>query len=62
VHDGSIAVEPAGDCRISADSAAFLLVAYGRIGQLGPILRGQLIAWGRRPWTALRLNSFIRNP
>ena len=55
-------MEPAGDCRISADSAAFLLVAYGRIGQLGPILRGQLIAWGRRPWTALRLNSFIRNP
>ena len=38
------------------------LVAYGRVGQLGPILRGQLIAWGRRPWAALRLNSFIRNP
>jgi hypothetical protein len=49
-------------CRISADPAAFLLVSYGRVGQLGPILRGQLIAWGRRPWAALRLNSFIRNP
>lgn len=67
VHDGSLTVEPVvsrapADCRISADPAAFLLVAYGRGGQLGPILRGQLIAWGRRPWAALRLNSFTRNP
>jgi uncharacterized protein (TIGR03083 family) len=67
VHNGSLTVEPAAskapaDCRISADPAAFLLIAYGRGGQLGPILRGQLIAWGRRPWAALRLNSFIRNP
>lgn len=67
VHDGSLTVEPVVsrapvDCRISADPAAFLLVAYGRVGQLGPILRGQLIAWGRRPWAAPRLNSFIRNP
>lgn len=67
VHDGSLTVEPAvsgapADCRVSADPAAFLLVAYGRVGQWGPILRGQLIAWGRRPWAALRLNSFIRKP
>jgi uncharacterized protein (TIGR03083 family) len=67
VHDGSLTVEPVAsrapvDCRISADPAAFLLVAYGRVGQLGPILRGQLIAWGRRPWAAPRLNSFIRHP
>ena len=67
VQDGSLTVEPVAsrapaDCRISADPAAFLLVAYGRVGQLGPILRGQLIAWGRRPWAAPRLNSYIRNP
>jgi uncharacterized protein (TIGR03083 family) len=67
VHDGSLTVEPIvsrapADCRISAGPAAFLLVSYGRVGQFGPILRGQLIAWGRRPWAALRLNSFIRNP
>ena len=43
-------------------TAAHLLVAYGRVRQLGPILRGQLIAWGRKPWAAPRLNSFIRNP
>lgn len=67
VHDGRLTVQPVvsrtpADCRISADPAAFLLVAYGRVGQLGPILRGQLVAWGRMPWAARRLNSFIRNP
>ena len=65
VGDGELAVEPmiSGtpvDCRISADPVAFLLVAYGRIGQLKPILRGQLLAWGRRPWAAVRFGSFIR--
>jgi uncharacterized protein (TIGR03083 family) len=66
-RDGTLAVEPgtrggAVDCRISADPAAFLLVAYGRVGQWGPIVRGQLLAWGRRPWAALRLTSYMRNP
>jgi len=65
--DGTLAVEPGApgvrvDCRISADPAAFLLVAYGRVGQWGPIARGQLQAWGRRPWAALRLTSYLRNP
>jgi uncharacterized protein (TIGR03083 family) len=67
VGDGTLAVEPVTpgvgvDCRISADPAAFLLVAYGRVGQWGPILRGQLLAWGRRPWAALRLTSYVHNP
>jgi uncharacterized protein (TIGR03083 family) len=67
VGDGTLGVEPgtpgvAVDCRISADPAAFLLVAYGRVGQWGPIVRGQLLAWGRRPWAALRLTSYMRNP
>jgi len=66
-RDGTLAFEPGVpgvrvDCRISADPAAFLLVAYGRMGQWGPIVRGQLLAWGRRPWAALRLTSYMRNP
>jgi len=66
VHGGELTVEPAVsrarvDCRISADPVAFLLVAYGRLSQGAPILRGQLIAWGRRPWAALRFGSYIRN-
>jgi uncharacterized protein (TIGR03083 family) len=67
VRDGTLGVEPGTpgvtvDCRISADPAAFLLVAYGRVGQWGPIVRGQLLAWGRRPWAALQLTSYVRNP
>jgi uncharacterized protein (TIGR03083 family) len=67
ISDGTLGVEPgtpgvAVDCRISADPAAFLLVAYGRVGQWRPIVRGQLLAWGRRPWAALRLTSYVRNP
>jgi hypothetical protein len=67
VHEGNLTVESLTsrapvDCRVSADPATFLLVAYGRVGQWGPVLRGQLLAWGRRPWAAMRLSSLTRNP
>jgi uncharacterized protein (TIGR03083 family) len=66
VDDGALTVEPrsAGpvDCRISADPAAFLLVSWRRTGQWGPIARGQMVAWGRKPWLALRFASLIRAP
>jgi hypothetical protein len=29
-------------------------VGYGRIGQLGPIVTGKLVTWGRKPWLAPR--------
>jgi hypothetical protein len=60
--DSSAASGAAVDCHISADPAAFLLVGYGRTSQWGPIVRGRLLAWGRRPWQALRFGSFIRSP
>ena len=50
------------DCKISADPAAFLLVGYGRQSQWGPILRGKMMASGRKPWLALRFNSLLLNP
>ena len=50
------------DCHISADPVAFLLVGYGRISQLGPILRGQMLAWGRKPWLAPKLATMLRSP
>ena len=56
--DGRLRVEPspAGpvDCRVAADPVALLLVVYGRTGPWGPIARGRLLAWGRRPWLGLR--------
>jgi uncharacterized protein (TIGR03083 family) len=48
------------DCRISVDPAAFLLLIYGRIGPLRPMLQGKLAAWGRRPWRAAAFPSLFR--
>ena len=62
--NGSLTVEPGGtsraDCRISADPPAFLLLSYGRATPWRFIARGQLIAWGRRPWLAARLATMLQ--
>jgi uncharacterized protein (TIGR03083 family) len=50
------------DCKISADPEAFLLVGYGRISQWGPILRGKIIASGRKPWLGLKFSRLLLNP
>ena len=65
-HDGSFVVEasPQGpvDCHLSVDPEAFLLVSWGRISQWSAIPKGQLLAWGRKPWLGLQLRSWLRNP
>ncbi|MDQ6727256.1 MAG: maleylpyruvate isomerase N-terminal domain-containing protein [Actinomycetota bacterium] len=65
-HHGDLSVEaaPSGpvDCHLLVDPVAFLLVSWGRSSQWPPIARGQLLAWGRRPWLGLRLRSWLRNP
>jgi len=64
--DGDLTVTRAAvgpvDCHLSVDPAAFLLVSWGRVGQWPAIARGQLLAWGRRPWLGLRLRALLRNP
>lgn len=64
--DGGVTVEgPSSarvDCHLSVDPAAFVLVAWGRISQWRAIPKGQLLAWGRRPWMGLRLRGLLRNP
>jgi uncharacterized protein (TIGR03083 family) len=67
VDDGAIDVCPASgrervDCRVSADPVALLLLAYGRTSQWSQLLRGKLIAWGRRPWLGLRLAGYLVAP
>ena len=65
-EDGDFSIDEkpwkAVDCRLSVDPAAFLLVAWGRVSQWGPIARGQLLGWGRKPWLALKLRGLLRNP
>jgi uncharacterized protein (TIGR03083 family) len=64
--DGNFSVEgaPQGpvDCHLSVDPAAFLLVAWARESQWPAIAKGQLLAWGRKPWLGLQLRSWLRNP
>jgi len=64
--DGRLSIhEPAGrrvDVRISADPVGYLLVGYGRVSQWGPALKGQMLAWGRKPWLAFKFATLLRNP
>lgn len=65
--DGDLTVTPEPlpgpvDCRLSVDPAAFLLVSWGRVNQWQAILRGKLLAYGRKPWIGLELRSLLTNP
>ena len=64
--DGSLRIEEPSarriDCHISADPAAFFMVFWDRQSQWNAIAKGQLVAWGRKPWLGLKFRSLIRNP
>jgi hypothetical protein len=65
VDDGTAVVTAAGqrpDCVITADPVAFLLLGFGRIGQLSPVLRGQLRPGGRKPWLAMKFGTLLYSP
>jgi len=50
------------DCHILADPAAFFMVFWQRQSQWNAIAKGQLLAWGRKPWLGLKFRSLIRSP
>lgn len=64
--DGALAIDkpnpPRVDCHISADPEAMLLVAWNRLSQWPAIGKGQLMAWGRKPWLGFKFRSLMRNP
>jgi uncharacterized protein (TIGR03083 family) len=65
IADGTAEVRAAGgpvDCVISADPVTFLLVSYGRMPLGRALLRGRMLAWGRRPWLSLRFKEMFLNP
>lgn len=65
VSGGTVRVEGDGgrvDCHLSADPVALLLVGYGRISQWRAIRSGKLLAWGRKPWLALRFKGLFVDP
>jgi len=47
------------DVNVSADPLAYLLVGYGRMGLLGPVVRGQLLVWGKKPWVVLEVPKLL---
>lgn len=63
---GRLTLQPGGardvDARLSVDPAALLLLFIGRQGVAKPVLRGELAAWGRRPWRLTRLLASISPP
>lgn len=64
--DGAVTVEEPSsrriDCHISADPVAFMMVVWGRRSQWSAIARGQLMAWGRKPWLGPQFRRLLRNP
>lgn len=50
------------DCHISADPVAMLLVTWARTSQWGPIAKGKLVAWGRKPWLGFQFRGLLRTP
>lgn len=65
-RDGHLTMNPVGPWRadvvVSADPVTFLLIVYKRRSQWPAILTGKTIAWGRRPWLALRFGGRFHRP
>jgi uncharacterized protein (TIGR03083 family) len=62
IDDGTAVITaPSGrvDCWISADPVAFLMIGYGRTAQLSQILRGRMLAGGRKPWLGVTFGRLV---
>ncbi|MCV7234096.1 hypothetical protein BST20_25375 [Mycobacterium branderi] len=65
VDDGTAVVSAAGekaDCVITADPVTFLLIGFGRVSQWPQIIRGRLLAGGRKPWLAAKFGTLLASP
>jgi uncharacterized protein (TIGR03083 family) len=50
---------PDADCRISADPIAFLLNGTNRQSRSRTLLAGRMLAFGRKPWLAIRFEKLF---
>lgn len=50
------------DCHIGARPGPLLLVLTGRRSPAASALRREVVAWGRRPWLALRFAGYFESP
>jgi len=49
------------DCTILARPSSMLLISFGRRRRWREIVKGNLVAWGRRPWIAARISEWFPN-
>jgi mycothiol maleylpyruvate isomerase-like protein len=62
IENGAGVVTAAGekaDCVITADPVAFLLVGFGRVPQWSQLIRGKILAGGRKPWRAAKFGALL---
>ncbi len=50
------------DCRVAAEPAVFLLVGYGRVSRRSQIVRGRMVAGGRKRWLAMTADRLLTGP
>jgi hypothetical protein len=50
------------DCWVATDPAIFLLIGYGRVSRRRQIVRGRMIAGGRKPWLAVTTPRLLTGP
>ena len=64
--DGGLVIEEPSDrpvdCHLWADARAIMLLAWHRTGLAGPVLKLQVLPWGRKPWLAFRLPGLLKLP
>ena len=48
------------DVHVLADPLAYLMVGFGRMPVLRPLLRGKLLVWGRKPWLLLTVPKLFQ--
>jgi hypothetical protein len=64
IEDQSLAVDDYQgqpvDLHVSTDPVAYLLLIWNRIPPWKPLLRGQLLIWGRRPWRMAELATLLQ--
>jgi hypothetical protein len=62
VDNGAGFVTVAGekaDCVITAEPVAFLLVGFGRVPRWSQLIRGKILAGGRKPWLAGKFGTLL---
>ncbi|MEU9450250.1 maleylpyruvate isomerase family mycothiol-dependent enzyme [Streptomyces sp. NPDC048277] len=66
IADGAVHVAPEPrerpDCTILIDPVAFLLIALGRRNPWSAMARGQVLAYGRKPWLGPRFPALFVAP